>query len=190
VGTRRRILAAHAGQWYFVGPDNGLLALSLRQTKPQRIIQLTNRRYWLKPASATFEGRDIMAPAAGHLAAQGRLAALGRAVRAFTPLALPLPQRRAGTVQGCVVHIDTFGNLVTNLPASLAASGPRRAGVSLTYKRHRVRLVSSYAAGAPNELVAVVDSLGLIELAVRDGSAAWQLDGTRGDEVVLKPGAQ
>ncbi len=206
VGSDRALLAARADGRFFVGPDNGLLALTLRNAKPLTIVQLTNRRYWLKDVSRTFQGRDIIAPVAAYLASGGSLARLGRSLRRMTPLSLPAPERRGRTVSGHIVHIDAFGNLITNLPASYLGPAERptrpmlhphlsshRVGVhphlssrvGVRYQRQAVRMVSSYADGRPQELVAMVNALGLVELAIREGSAAWTFNAKRGDQVEL-----
>jgi S-adenosylmethionine hydrolase len=186
VGTGRALLAAHADGRYFVGPDNGLLAPILQRAGRRRIVRLTNRRYWLKPVSRTFHGRDILAPIAAVLAAGGSLARLGKPVTRIAPLKLPPARQRDGVWTGEVMHVDTFGNLITNLPGS--ASGGRGAAARVVCKRRMVRVVSSYAAGQAREVIAVEGSLGLIELAVRGGSAARRLGAGRGTRVRLLVG--
>lgn len=184
VGSRRTLIAVRAGRQSFVGPDNGLLALALERATRVRIVQLTNRRYWLGNISQTFQGRDILAPVAAYLASGGSLGRLGPAVPRAVPLNLPAVERRGRSAHGHLVHIDAFGNLITNLPASLLEE---RGGARpvLRYQRHAVRVVSSYADGRAHELIALPNSLGLIELAIREGSAAWTVNAKRGDRVEL-----
>jgi S-adenosylmethionine hydrolase len=98
------------------------------------------------------------------------------------PLTLPTVKRRGQTWTGRVVHIDTFGNLITNLPGALVRGHPAR----LRYRRQAVRLVDSYHEGRQGEVVAVVGSLGLVELAARGHSAAKRLAAIRGDLVTLQ----
>jgi S-adenosylmethionine hydrolase len=187
VGSSRGLLAIRANGRYFVGPDNGLLAPSLKEADGLTIVRLTNRRYWLKCVSQTFHARDIMAPAAAHLACGGSLAALGTPARHLAPLALPEPRRHGRTIQGQIIHLDAFGNLITNLPESLIQeeSGKDSRAI-LQYQRKACRVVSSYAKGEANELIAVVNSLGLLEIAISNGSAAWTFGAKRGEEVTLK----
>ncbi len=185
VGSSRAIVAARTPHADFIGPDNGLLTLALQRMKPTALLRLNAPRYWLHEVSHTFQGRDIMAPVAAHLAARGRFSVLGEPLRHLTPLPLPVPQQQGQAVVGHIAHIDTYGNLITNLPGSLIASSAARRRVRLRYQQRAARVVSSYAAGQPNELIAVVGSLGLIELAVRDSSAAWTLGARRGEEVTL-----
>src|SRR3989338_1567707 len=185
VGTSRAIVAVRGDHHVFVGPDNGLLTLAVKRAKRLAAVRLTNPRYWLPTVSATFQGRDVMAPAAAYLASGGSLRRLGAATPRLTPLSLPTVRREGSTLRGQVVHIDTFGNLITNLPASAIA---RR--VAVRYKRRGVRVVSSYAAGRPAELIAIAGSVGWGELAIRNGSAARTLHAARGDAVEVVRGGQ
>jgi len=100
-------------------------------------------------------------------------------------LNLPAPERRGRIVNGHIAHIDAFGNLITNLPASCLGRAERPTRPTLQYQRQAVRVVSSYADGRPQELIAMVNALGLIELAIREGSAAWTFNAKRGDQVEL-----
>jgi hypothetical protein len=181
VGTSRALLAARVDGRFVVGPDNGLLALALRDAKRRMVVRLANRSLWLPDVSRTFHGRDIIAPVAAYLARGGALGRLGPRGLRLTPLALPPVRRRRGFVEGAIVHIDGFGNLVTNLPATLAATGSR-----LRCRGRAVPVVSSYADAAPGALIAVAGSLGWLEVAVRNGSAARRLRARRGQRVAVE----
>ena len=98
------------------------------------------------------------------------------------PLALPQIQRKGRTLRGQIVHMDAFGNLITNIPGSLLVP-TRSFRPALRYRHHTARMVSSYAAGRPDELIGVVNSLGFFELAIRNGSAAWSFNARRGDDL-------
>lgn len=183
VGSRRALIAAAVDGRYFVGPDNGLLSLVLARAAAPRIVRLTRRRYWAPHVSQTFHGRDIMAPVAAYLAAGGALDRLGPPQPRFALLKVPPARRQAGGWSGVVAHIDVFGNVITNLPGRALASAPRRARVRC--RRRTARVVSSYMEGRAREVVAVVGSLGRVELAVFKGSAARVLKARRGDRVEL-----
>ena len=186
VGGDRALLAARADDRYFIGPDNGLLAWSLERAKRATIVRLTNRRYWLKEVSRTFQGRDIMAPVAAYLARGVRLHQLGTPIERVVPLILPTIQRHERSIEGRLLHIDAFGNLVTNLPETVLRGNKSAGQMRLRYKDRSARMVSSYKEGAANELIAVVGSLRLIELAMKEGSAAWVCNARRGDPVELR----
>ena len=185
VGSQRALLAAQADAQYFVGPDNGLLSLVFQRAKRLTIVRLTNQRHWLTPVSTTFHGRDVLAPTAAYLANGGALMTLGVRVAPTAAVPFSAPIRMGRTLHGRIVHIDSFGNLITNMRIPHAARGGDAPRVMIRYKRHPARVVSSYSAGRLNELVAVVGSLGFIELAVREASAAWQFSAARNDEVTL-----
>ncbi|MBI3324421.1 MAG: SAM-dependent chlorinase/fluorinase [Candidatus Omnitrophica bacterium] len=189
VGTARPLLAAHADGRYYIGPDNGTLGLVLEQARTRRLVRLTVRRFWLPERSRTFHGRDIMAPVAAGLARGLALERLGPCVREFQPAPIPAPQRSGRAVHGSVVHIDRFGNAITNLPSTLLTDADR---VRIRIGRRQGRVVSSYGEGQADELIALAGSVGLIELAVRDGSAAEVFGVRAGHDVtaVMRPSAK
>ena len=115
VGSGRRGLAADTGDYRFVAPDNGVLTAVFQDTPPKQVVELTERRYARPTLSRTFEGRDRFAPAAGWLAKGIRLAALGRPVKDYQTLDIPVVQIEDDRITGAVLRIDRFGNLVTNI---------------------------------------------------------------------------
>ncbi len=188
VGGARALVAARADGRFFVGPDNGLLTFPLRRAARVSVVELANRRYWLAAISETFHGRDILAPVAAHLARGGSLRVLGPVKRRVATLEWPSPTPRGQSVMGEIIHIDAFGNLITNLEAARWLA-PARARAVMRYNRARAPVVSSYAQGRPHQLIAVVNALGLIELAIRESSAAWSQNAKRGDRVELLLGS-
>src|SRR5438309_10336323 len=165
VGSLRRAVAVQVRRGdTLVGPDNGLLVAAAGGLGGiEQAVELTQTRYWRTQPSSTFHGRDIFAPVAAHLAAGAQLEQLG------TPVELQKPFELAFTEgpRGEVIHVDAFGNLVTNF---LASRLPARYEVLLGGRR--ARGVPYYAAAELGELVALVGSSGLLEISVRDGSAA------------------
>lgn len=179
VGTDRRPLAARIDGRFYVAPDNGVLTLVLQGAGRVEIVAVTEPGI-LQSASATFHGRDIFAPTAARLAEGGDLTDLGPAVRDPLILAIPQPERTDAGARGEVLSTDRFGNLVTNIPGEWLASTPQVtvAGQSAGPLR------TTYGDVAPGEVVALVGSLGLLEVSVRDGNAAARLGVGRGAEVV------
>ncbi|HYW76541.1 MAG TPA: SAM-dependent chlorinase/fluorinase [Gammaproteobacteria bacterium] len=184
VGSARRAVAVQvrspAGDDYVVVcPDNGLLTPVLEQASATAAHALNEPRYQLRTVSATFHGRDIFAPAAAHLAAGTGIAALGAAVAPAELVRMdwPQPQRTRDGWLAHVIHIDRFGNLITNLAGgALDAPGERwrvRLGDELRIDGIRGTFADT-DIGAP---VAYVGSSGFLEVAVRNGSAqrAWGL---------------
>ncbi len=115
VGSSRRGLAAEAGDYRFVAPDNGLLTAVFQEIPPKKIVELTERRYARPTVSRTFEGRDRFAPAAAWLAKGIQLAALGRTLATYQQIDIPRPDVKTTSVRGVVLLVDHFGNLVTNI---------------------------------------------------------------------------
>lgn len=180
VGSARRAIALRAGRGdVFVGPDNGLLLPAVdRLGGYQLAVVLTVPAYWRASQSRTFHGRDVFGPVAGHLAAGVPLESLGHAVDDMQRLSLPQPTGLTGEV----LHVDTYGNLVTNLPAqALPDLFQVRVG------QHVVEPAEHYAAVAPGALLALAGSTGMLEIAARDASAASITGATRGTPVVLEP---
>jgi len=198
VGTDRRCLAVEVEQGFLVGPDNGLLAPAVAMLGgPGRVVALTNPDYQLATPGVTFAGRDIMASAAGHLAAGVPATELGEEVDAagLAPGLLPLfSEEDEGHLAGEVLWVDRFGNCQLNVgPDDLAARGMSPGDaveVRLAVETRRARWVRTYAEAKPSELVVLVDSYGLLALAFDRQSAASLLQLRPGGKVTLVlPGA-
>ncbi len=183
VGGDRKILAAlHAG-YAFLAPDNGLLGGVLAGSNADRMVEVTEGRYFLTPVSSTFHGRDIFAPVAAHLARGVPLEAFGPPAVPAVPCPWPAPEpAHGGSWRGEVIYIDRFGNCVTNIP--LASNARGRARVS----GHSIRVETGYSKAVRGEPVAVSGSSGYLEIAVREGSAGRDLALGRGTPVVWEPG--
>jgi S-adenosyl-L-methionine hydrolase (adenosine-forming) len=184
VGSARRGLAADTGDYKFVAPDNGVLTAVLRETPAKKIVELTERRYARPTVSRTFEGRDRFAPAAAWLAKGIQLAALGRPVSDIQRLEMPAPESSADAIQGVVVRVDRFGNLVTNIDRKLV----ERLGPELTIDaggKAIGRVVATYAELPADGVGALFGSTDHLELAAPSASAADRLGLTRGALVTV-----
>jgi S-adenosylmethionine hydrolase len=178
VGTARRALAlVDARGRRLLGPDNGLLTPFLDGA---RVHAIEPGGAVPAPASATFHGRDLFAPAAALLAGGAELATLGPPVPDPVRLDWPTARRRGRELAGTTLAADPFGNLLTSLQATDLGGQPV---VSATLEGRPVRWVRTFADGEPGELVAYIGSGGRVEVAVREGSAAAALGGTRGHEL-------
>jgi len=177
VGTGRRGVAVATAWGYFVGPDNGLLAPAVAMTGgADRAVSLEDPRFRLPADGATFDGRDVFAPAAAVLASgQAALDDLGPAVEtvSLTPLLLPLSEVAEGAVRGQVWWVDGFGNAQTNIsPDDLRAAGlaPGAAVmVEAAGSRHEMLWAAAYGTGPGG--VVHVDSYGLVAVALPGGRA-------------------
>ena len=181
VGTDRKLLVAEHSGHAFLAPDNGLLGGILDARSG--VFELDLARFARRPASKTFHGRDILAPAAAAIAAG--LAPAGAGVRklaAWERLDSARPTREGGRSVGEILYADRYGNLVTNLAAA-EIDGRARARVELCGASIPVR--ATYGDVAPGELVALVNSYACVEIAVRDGSARERLGADAGTRVVM-----
>jgi S-adenosylmethionine hydrolase len=183
VGSSRRGIAADAGDYKFVAPDNGVLTAVLDEHAPRRIVELSERRYARPTVSRTFEGRDRFAPAAAWLAKGIELAALGRPAGGIHRLQVPEPQVSDDAITGEVLRIDRFGNLITNIDRK---TFDKFGGGALDVRvgMHAVsKIVSTYADAAAGEVCALFGSTEHLEIAANGSSAAASLHVERGAPV-------
>jgi S-adenosylmethionine hydrolase len=186
VGTARRPILIETDRFLLVGPDNGLLSLAAQRATVRRVIHLDRPEHFLSTVSQTFHARDVFAPIAGRCAAGAPLGDLGSEVDAFERVELPQPRRLDDAVEGQVIHVDRFGNLICNIArdglggflgrdVSISINGVQIPGISPHY--------SSVREGKP---VALWNSWERLEIAIRNGSAARHLRARTGDRVQVK----
>jgi len=185
VGSTRRALLIETHTAFFIGPDNGLLSLAAPADAVVRVVHLTNAEYFLATRSHTFHGRDVFAPVAAHLSCGRAPEQFGPSVPTMERLTLPGVEHRETELTGSVIYIDHFGNLITNI--SEAALRPfSKEGLLVSINAVRIHgVVASYAAveiGAP---AALINSWGMLEIAVRNGSAAQRFGVLPGQPVHL-----
>jgi S-adenosyl-L-methionine hydrolase (adenosine-forming) len=184
VGSSRKAIAASALRGdIFVGPDNGLLAPAIdRLGGLVAAVELTQLRFRRAEVSETFHGRDVFAPVAGHLSRGVSLTALGPAVPALDrSIVFPEPILGGKGLVGEVLHVDTYGNLVTNLPASML---PAKFEVRIGARR--IPGARQYGAVKKRTLLALVGSNSLLEISVREGDARSTLRAKVGTRVEVR----
>lgn len=188
VGTERRILAVRAGGHTFVAPDNGVVAPVVEALGGATDLRYaTNEKLHGARRSHTFHGRDIMAPLAAHLVRGIHFAQVGEEATALADLPGFAPQIGETEVAGRVLHVDNFGNLVTNLlPKELA--GPTGSwSIQVGEGAEPVtRWGKTYGDAPSGELLVYTGSVGFLEIAVRDGSAAERLGSGGGSALVAR----
>lgn len=167
VGTSRKPIAVEADGNFFVGPDNGIFSLIIKNAAQSRIVEITNSGMMLENVSSTFHGRDIFAPAAAHLSQGTDIKELGDELRAPVLLDLPEPEIQADQVRGEVIYTDSFGNLMTNIPEGLIKGGSivRAGELSLGEPKN------SYGSSEKGDILAIIGSSGYLEISVNQGSA-------------------
>ncbi|SRR6266545_1342811 len=185
VGTKRRPIAARVGEYYFVGPDNGLITPIVEDAERNKqvieFIHLDNPKYWLPKVSHTFHGRDIFSPVAAHVANGVLLQEMGTPLTDPVHIKLPRPERTSTGWRAHITVVDIFGNLTTDLPFEELHG---RTDVLFRLRGAEVKGISeSYGYKQSGDLIAVVDSENYIEIAVVNGSAEERLDAKVGDVV-------
>ena len=169
--ARRPILVEMSGQ-YFIGPDNGVLTM-VYSAAPHKARHITAEKYFLKPVSRTFHGRDVFAPVAAHLAAGVRAASFGKLIADHLKVSFDKPQQTARRGwSGTVLHVDRFGNLITNFHAKdfpELETRPFEMSVG-TRKIHRLAL--HYSETDAGEIFLIAGSSSYFEVAANQASAA------------------
>jgi S-adenosylmethionine hydrolase len=186
VGTSRNIVYARIGKHDFVAPDNGLLSRLALGDRPSTIITVTEREFWLPAVSATFHGRDIMAPVAARLSLGLEASRLGSPQRELQMLEWTEACVADKRIEGTVQSIDSFGNLVTNIPADALVNVPRGEEVAVVCDEHETRgIFHTYADQPEMTLIALVGSSGHLELAIVGDSASIMLGVRVGTPVTI-----
>ena len=184
VGSDRQGCAIALEKGYLVGPDNGLFSGVLSQFPPQKAVALTNPQYWRVAAvSNTFHGRDIFAPVGAHLASGVPLEALGETMPLDQLKAdpLPSPEIKSEQILGSIQYIDHFGNLMTNIPATVV-QGKQWV---VTINQQTIPSATTYSSYPPRSLITLIGSHGWVEIAMNQGNAAAELSLTEGSPIVL-----
>ena len=185
VGTQRAVLCVEWAGSRIIVPDNGCWTPILRPGDPDPVVhRLTESKYWRPTVSSTFHGRDVMAPAAGHLTLGVEPAALGPRMDRWVRLELPRAKVTAHEVRGEVLEVDRFGNLISNVPVAALPAGGREYAVRVDDQLVGLK-VRTYAEATPGTLVALTSSNGMLEIAVAQGSAAKRLRAEVGTQVVV-----
>jgi S-adenosylmethionine hydrolase len=181
VGGKRKAVLVQSEKYLFIGPDNGIFDLALKDEQIERVIELANPKYRLQSTSSTFQGRDIFAPAAAYLS-------LGVSADEFGPKAerrqrLNFPEVKIETsrIIGQVIYIDNFGNLISNIRTQLF-EGRQIKGIQMG-KLVISNLSRTYSAVAPGETMAYIGSSGFLELGSREDRASSVLSARVGDRI-------
>jgi len=190
VGTKRRcVLIQTRNGMFFIGPDNGIFTHVAERFGIAKIYEITNKELMMPKISPTFHGRDLMAPVAAHLGIGLKPAMVGPEVKVLKRLKMPMPKLTEAKIVGCILNIDDFGNLVTNIGADLIS---RFAGlgetmqVSVGGKDIKAGLVRTFGGVRPGENLCYIGSTGSLEIAKNMRNLAEALRVRPGDEVTLR----
>ncbi len=185
VGSERRPIIVSTGEYYFIGPDNGVFSYIYQKEEAVRVVHITSDHYFLRKDSTTFQARDLFGPVAGYLSRGLPVERFGEQVDDYVRIPIPEPTRpMKNAIEGEVIYIDRFGNALTNISADmlrpLIESGKK---VRIVYKGKDIPLKRHYAEAQDDGLYAVLDSFDLLELFVYRGSAAQKYGLQVGDMV-------
>lgn len=187
VGSDRALLYVEVAGQRLLVPDNGCWTLLAGVGEnPPTVRVLTERHYWRQPVSATFHGRDILAPVAGWLSRGLNPELLGPPVADWIRLVIPDPELGPAQLKGEIVFVDDFGNLITNIPGEAfeaLARGPVQVIVGAAVID---RMARTYAEAEAGTALALISSSGLLEIAINQGNAAERLRAGPGTPIIVK----
>ncbi len=192
VGTDRRAICAGDGTYIFVAPDNGILSWVQRKSPQWQAVEADRKDLMLESISSTFQGRDVFAPLAAHLACGAALHDLGRPIETMKLLDVSeIELTGPGSASGSVVYIDRFGNLITNV--RISPKDERNGKVESNKKNWMLEIQSrkihglseTFASARPGELLFYAGSSGFIEIAVNMGHAGHALDAKVGTKISI-----
>ncbi len=185
VGTSRRAIAIMSRNYYFIGPDNGVLTMAAEDDGIVEVREISNRRVMLSDVSSTFHGRDIFAPAAANIGLVD-FRDYGPLVNDYVKLTMPKPIEKKGVIEAQVIYVDKFGNVYTSI---------RRGMFNISYGDYitvnirgmgiRLRVDKSYGYVNRGEALALFNSMGFLELAVNGGSFSSKYGLSEGDVIQI-----
>jgi S-adenosylmethionine hydrolase len=187
VGGPRRPILIVTSHYYFIGPDNGLFTLVLQREKVKQVVVLTNRKYFLSRVSSTFHGRDVFAPVAAHLSLGITPKSFGDEIDSWESLRITKPDQKGRELRGEVLHIDAFGNLISNIDEKTFFDFTRSHDFLIKMGGQSIHgLKKGYWEGEQGEVMALIGSGGFLEVSIRERSAQELLHMKRGDKIKVR----
>jgi len=182
VGSPRQALLILSEDYAFIGPDNGVFSFLYDSEKIVKIININNPKYFIGKSS-TFHARDVFAPVAAYLSLGVEPEEFGTEAKECLKLKIPLPEIEDKMIQGEILWIDRFGNLITNLDQGLIKKIKSKKDFKIPIGKKTIkRISSSYYEGKENEILALEGSSGYLEISANQGSAQKILGKKRGDK--------
>lgn len=188
VGSGRKPIIVVTESYYFVGPDNGLFSLIYQEAERIRVHHITSSHYFLPNPGPTFHGRDIFAPVAGWLTKGIASGNFGEEITDYVKLNIPAPKITPNSIDGHIIHIDRFGNIITNITylniKPLLSDGVELFDATISCAGKEIKgLRKFYAEAAPGEPGAIINSSGALEIFLFKQNARTALSAKRGDAV-------
>lgn len=188
VGSSRRSILVETEKYFFIGPDNGVLSFALENEKIKKIVELTNKKYFLQDISNTFHGRDIFAPVAAQLSKGVPVNKFGEFTKEYKKFTILSPRIHRHGISGKVIYSDHFGNLVTNISGGLVQKLSLRK-MAIKIKDYKIdKLSINYADSTPGQVLAIVGSNDCLEIAVNQGNASQIMKAKEGTEIEITVG--
>ncbi|MBI2556260.1 MAG: SAM-dependent chlorinase/fluorinase [Planctomycetes bacterium] len=213
VGSRRNIICVEAKNYFFLAPDNGILSFIIQNEKPKSIFRITNNKYFLSSLSNTFHGRDVFAPVAAYLSLGVRPQKMGIKINQLKQLDMPKPvHKKTGQVEGQIIYIDRFGNLITNIKkeylvkwvggqkSEVGSQKPdtckkaskekilsQRDTMETTIGMKKiVGLSKTYTDAKPGEPLVLFGSAGFLEVSINQGNAQKYFKVDKGSKIIIE----
>src|SRR3989337_174970 len=215
VGSRRDIVCVVTKDYFFLVPDNGIMSFIIQDEKPKSIFRITNSKYFLPSPSNTFHGRDVFAPVAAHLSLGVKPQQLGIKIDQLEQLNIPKPVRKkTGRVEGQIIYIDRFGNLITNIKkeyliklvggqksevgsqktdtckkASKEKILSQRDTMETTIEKKKIIALSkNYTNVNAGEPLVLIGSAGFLEVSINQGNAQRYFKADKGSKIIIEIG--
>ncbi len=187
VGTDRKSILIETKSSFFVGPDNGLLYFAAQNQGIKCVREITNKKLMLPHVSNTFQGRDVFAPTAACLANGASPSDLGPRIRRLLRPTFAKVTCKKDKLQGEVLHVDGFGNIITNFTAKEISTIRNSEIINVTHRRNNmdIMLCKSYARTEKEMFLAIIESHGFLEIAINHGNAARTIEAQIGDPLEI-----
>ncbi|MFQ6032938.1 MAG: S-adenosyl-l-methionine hydroxide adenosyltransferase family protein [Candidatus Zixiibacteriota bacterium] len=181
VGSLRQPILVGTKDFFFVGPDNGIFSFIYQREDLTDIIVISNKNYFLAELSRTFHARDIFAPIAAYLSLGIKTDEFGAPAKECVKLIVSQPQSKGKSLKGQIIHIDRFGNLITNISADLLK---KKQNLEIILGKRKIKkMTRSYFEIEEKRLGALIGSSGFLELAINQGNAQKLLRAKVGDRI-------
>jgi S-adenosylmethionine hydrolase len=187
VGTQRQPILIQSERGYFVGPDNGVLALAANSQGIEHIYEISNPKLMLPEISSTFHGRDVFAPVAAHLANGTSPDEFGHEINEIVTPKFAKTIERKNMLVGDIIHVDDFGNIITNFREKELESMNAKTFVNFQFKnvRQKLKLCKAYAEVGSHKPLATIGSHGFLEISINQGNAAKIFRAKIGDKITV-----
>lgn len=187
VGTNRRRIIVQGKRCYYVGPDNGVVSLAIQGEGIKKMVQITKKKFMRSNISTTFEGRDIFAPVAAHLAQGVPIDSFGPTLDQMTHLSISPPLTTKNSITGEIIHTDGFGNIITNIGNSRIQDlkVEQEYQITINHVTKKVKHMKSYGYVSPGELVITKGSSNYIEVSINQGNAQKLFNAVAGDLIEI-----